>query len=150
MMIDELAQKVLQATADRAPFVRSESSLMLAFEKLPKVEASPLAAARKPRIFEMRIYESANSDAARRKVEMFNGGGEIAIFQKTGLTPVFFGQTLIGPRLPNLTYMVVFEDNASVITTEEGETKGSDIKGAVAREAAERWPRIAATASTII
>ncbi|MFA5313582.1 MAG: 50S ribosomal protein L14 [Methanomassiliicoccales archaeon] len=46
--------------------------------------------------------------------------------------------------------MVVFEDNAAVITTEEGETKGSDIKGAVAREAAERWPRIAATASTII
>jgi len=46
--------------------------------------------------------------------------------------------------------MVVFEDNAAVITTEEGETKGSDIKGPVAREAAERWPRIAATASTII
>jgi large subunit ribosomal protein L14 len=46
--------------------------------------------------------------------------------------------------------MVHFEDNAAVITTEEGETKGSDIKGPVAREAAERWPRIAATASTII
>jgi large subunit ribosomal protein L14 len=46
--------------------------------------------------------------------------------------------------------MVAFEDNAAVITTEEGETKGSDIKGPVAREAAERWPRIAATASTII
>ena len=46
--------------------------------------------------------------------------------------------------------MVTFEDNAAVITTEEGETKGSDIKGPVAREAAERWPRIAATASTII
>lgn len=46
--------------------------------------------------------------------------------------------------------MIQFEDNAAVITTEEGETKGTDIKGAVAREAAERWPRIAATASTII
>jgi large subunit ribosomal protein L14 len=46
--------------------------------------------------------------------------------------------------------MVMFEDNAAVITTEEGETKGTDIKGAVAREAAERWPRIAATASTIV
>jgi len=46
--------------------------------------------------------------------------------------------------------MVHFEDNAAVITTEEGETKGSDIKGPVARESAERWPRIAATASTII
>ena len=46
--------------------------------------------------------------------------------------------------------MVFFEDNAAVITTETGETKGTDIKGPVAREAAERWPRISATASVIV
>lgn len=46
--------------------------------------------------------------------------------------------------------MVAFEDNAAVITTPTGETKGSDIKGPVAREAAERWPRIAAIASMIV
>lgn len=46
--------------------------------------------------------------------------------------------------------MVQFEDNAVVITTDKGETKGTDIKGPVAREAAERWPRIAATASMIV
>jgi large subunit ribosomal protein L14 len=46
--------------------------------------------------------------------------------------------------------MVMFEDNAVVLTTPTGETKGSDIKGPVAREAAERWARIAATASTIV
>ena len=46
--------------------------------------------------------------------------------------------------------MVQFEDNAVVITTPTGETKGTDIKGLVAREAAERWPRIAATASIIV
>ncbi|MCJ2555724.1 MAG: 50S ribosomal protein L14 [Candidatus Thermoplasmatota archaeon] len=46
--------------------------------------------------------------------------------------------------------MVQFEDNAVVITTPTGETKGTDIKGPVAREAAERWPRIAATASMIV
>ena len=45
---------------------------------------------------------------------------------------------------------VQFEDNAVVITTDNGESKGSDIKGPVAREAAERWPRIAATASMIV
>ena len=43
-----------------------------------------------------------------------------------------------------------FEDNAVVITTPKGETKGSVIKGAVAKEAAERWPRIAATSSIIV
>ncbi|MDD3398080.1 MAG: 50S ribosomal protein L14 [Candidatus Methanomethylophilaceae archaeon] len=46
--------------------------------------------------------------------------------------------------------MVSFEDNAAVITTETGETKGTDIKGPVAKEAAERWPRVSATANTIL
>lgn len=46
--------------------------------------------------------------------------------------------------------MLEFEDNAAVITTPTGEMKGSDIKGPVAREAAERWPRIAAIASIIV
>ncbi len=46
--------------------------------------------------------------------------------------------------------MVQFEDNAAVIVTPEGEIRGSEIKGPVAREAAERWPRIASIASTIV
>lgn len=46
--------------------------------------------------------------------------------------------------------MVQFEDNAAVLVTPEGEVRGSEIKGPVAREAAERWPRIASVASTII
>jgi len=45
---------------------------------------------------------------------------------------------------------VQFEDNACVITNEKGEVQGSDIKGPVSREAAERWPRIAATAKQIV
>lgn len=46
--------------------------------------------------------------------------------------------------------MIQFEDNAAVIVTDTGETKGSMIKGPVAIEAAERWPKIAATASIIV
>jgi large subunit ribosomal protein L14 len=46
--------------------------------------------------------------------------------------------------------MIFFEDNAAVITTDNGETKGTDIKGPVAREAAERWPRVSATANMIV
>jgi len=45
---------------------------------------------------------------------------------------------------------VQFEDNAAVIMTPEGEMRGSEIKGPVAREAAERWPRIASAASIIV
>jgi large subunit ribosomal protein L14 len=45
---------------------------------------------------------------------------------------------------------VSFEDNAAVLVTKEGEIKGTDIKGPVAVEAAEKWPRIANLASMII
>jgi large subunit ribosomal protein L14 len=45
---------------------------------------------------------------------------------------------------------VQFEDNAAVIITPEGEMKGSEIRGPVAREAAERWPRIASASSIIV
>jgi large subunit ribosomal protein L14 len=44
---------------------------------------------------------------------------------------------------------VQFEDNAAVIITPDGEMKGSEIRGPVAKEAAERWPRIASAASVI-
>jgi large subunit ribosomal protein L14 len=46
--------------------------------------------------------------------------------------------------------MVQFEDNAAVLVTDTGETKGTMIKGPVAIEAAERWPKIAALAATIL
>ncbi|MCS7120608.1 MAG: 50S ribosomal protein L14 [Nitrososphaerota archaeon] len=45
---------------------------------------------------------------------------------------------------------VQFEDNAAVIITPEGEMRGSEIHGPVAREAAERWPRIASASSIIV
>jgi len=46
--------------------------------------------------------------------------------------------------------MVQFEDNAAVLVTDTGETKGTMIKGPVAVEAAERWPKIASLASIIV
>ena len=45
---------------------------------------------------------------------------------------------------------IQFEDNAAAIITPDGEMKGSEIRGPVAREAAERWPRIASASSTIV
>jgi hypothetical protein len=89
-------------------YVRFESSLMVAFSHLPKLEVPAL----KERIFELRIYESHCAKAGKKKVEMFNEGGEIAIFKKTGLNPVFFGESIIGPNLPNLNYMLAFKDMA--------------------------------------
>lgn len=45
---------------------------------------------------------------------------------------------------------IQFEDNGAVIVTPEGEPKGTDIRGPIAKEAAERWPKIAALASIIV
>jgi len=87
-------------------YVRMESSLLVAFKGLPQLRVPE----KKPRIFELRTYESHSIKAAKKKIEMFNEGGEIKVFLKTGLQPVFFGETLIGPKMPNLTYMLVFDD----------------------------------------
>ena len=45
---------------------------------------------------------------------------------------------------------VAFEDNAAVLMTPEGEAKGTDIKGPVAAEATEKWPRVANLASMVV
>jgi large subunit ribosomal protein L14 len=45
---------------------------------------------------------------------------------------------------------ITFEDNAVIILTPEGDVKGTEIYGPVAKEAVERWPKIASIASIII
>ena len=90
-------------------YLRMEKSLMRAFEGMPKVESAKQSIGDQ-RILEMRIYESHNYIKAQKKIDMFNNAGEIQIFRDTGLTPVFFGETLFGKMMPNLTYMVAFKD----------------------------------------
>jgi large subunit ribosomal protein L14 len=45
---------------------------------------------------------------------------------------------------------VSFEDNAMVIVNENNEPKGTEIKGPVAREVAERFPKIGSMATIIV
>jgi hypothetical protein len=92
-------------------YVRVESSLLIAFEAIPRLEVPAATAAKKSRLFELRTYESHSKKANKKKVEMFNTG-EIAIFRRAGLAPVFFGETLIGSKMPNLIYMLAFENMA--------------------------------------
>jgi hypothetical protein len=105
------ASEAAEAPAADPVYQRVESSLLVAFSGMPKLEVPAQTKDSKPRLFELRIYESHNKRANLKKIEMFNEG-EIAIFRRTGLTPVFFGETLIGSRLPNLTYLLVFDDPA--------------------------------------
>ena len=103
----ETGTPIWQTPKSDPVYTRYESSLMLAFDSAPKVEVHSRAA---NRLMQLRIYESHNMERALKKIEMFNEGGEIAIFRRCGMTPVFFGQTLIGDRQPNLTYMLGFDN----------------------------------------
>ena len=100
----------LGVEAKQPAYDRIESSLMAAFAGMPKLEVPKLKG--QPRVFVLRSYESHNEVAGKKKIEMFNDGGEIGIFRRTGLTPVFFGETIVGAHRPNLTYLLVFKDMA--------------------------------------
>jgi hypothetical protein len=103
----------LTAPANEPPYERVESSLMIAFEGYPQLTPPPVTAQHGSRVFQLRTYESPTNHDHRVKVEMFNSG-EFDIFKKAGFWDVFFGDTLIGPRLPNLTYMLSFPDLAEL------------------------------------
>jgi NIPSNAP len=106
-------QSFIKAPAKEPPYERVESSLMIAFEGYPKLTVPPVTAQHGSRVFQMRTYESPTNHDHRVKVEMFNSG-EFAVFGRAGFWSVFYGDTLIGPRLPNLTYMLAFPDLAEL------------------------------------
>jgi len=100
---------ILDAPLSDPAFVRAESTVLRAIEAMPTLEPSSGAGTNAPRIFELRTYESHSDKAALNKLKMFNAG-EVPIFRKTGLTPVFFGETVIGAKMPSLNYMLTFAD----------------------------------------
>jgi hypothetical protein len=104
------AATYLSASIDNPAYSRFESTLLWAFKNVPRVRVPAETGGNKPRIFELRTYESHGETAALKKIEMFNEGGEIGIFDRVGLRSVFFGQTLVGRRQPNLIYMTVHQD----------------------------------------
>jgi hypothetical protein len=94
-------------------YVRIESSLLRAFDTMQQIDFTTPGSGKPAGAFELRTYESDNAATLKRKIGMFEQGGEIDIFRKTGVNPVFFGETIVGRNMPNLTYMVAFEDMAA-------------------------------------
>jgi hypothetical protein len=102
------AADYLAAAKDDAAYQRIDSWLMISFEGMP----APAAPAAKPRVFELRTYESHSEERARAKIDMFNSG-EIPIFRACGFETVFFGEGLVGAGLPHLKYMLAAPDMAA-------------------------------------
>lgn len=100
----------LNSLLNKSAFINMEKTILRAFNYLPEIQLPANLKKNETRIFEMRIYQSPGIAAAKKKIEMFNEGGELEIFKKTGLRPVFFGETIIGRDMPNLLYLLVFEN----------------------------------------
>jgi hypothetical protein len=111
---DEAYQSEVQklSAGPGLPFVRFESSILRSFDVLPQPVVPSASEKRAARIFELRTYESQSLATLKRKVGMFNNA-EAKIFERLGMRPVFFGETLIGPKQPNLMYMLSFDDLAA-------------------------------------
>jgi hypothetical protein len=101
------------APASAPAYVRIESSLLAAFEGWPRLVVPPVTAQHGKRVFQLRTYESPSSQDHVRKVEMFQHG-EFEVFQRSGFWQVFYGDMLIGPRMPQLTYMLSFPEVAEM------------------------------------
>jgi hypothetical protein len=97
------------APASSPAFLRMDSSLLVAFEGWPRITPP----AKGKRIFQLRTYESPSYRDHIVKVQMFHSG-EFEIFKNAGFQMVFFGDTLIGQRMPSLTYMLSFADSADL------------------------------------
>ena len=99
----------LKAPPLEPAYERIESSLMQAFKGFPEL----VVPYKQTRIFELRQYQSPTESAGKKKIEMFNEQGEINIFKRLNFNPVFWGETVIGLQMPNLTYMITFDDLAA-------------------------------------
>ena len=107
------AEAFWSAPATAPAFVRTDSTLLSAFEGYPRITPPPHSSGGAKRVYQLRTYESPSFRDHVRKVEMFNAG-EFDLFKAAGFNNVFFGDTLVGPRMPSLTYMLSFEDLAQL------------------------------------
>jgi len=111
----QAADPFWNAKSSAPAFQREENSLLAAFAGWPKITPPASSETKGKRIFQLRTYESPSNGEHVRKVEMFHSG-EFDIFKAAGIHPVFFGDTLVGSRMPSLTYMLSFANLAELET----------------------------------
>lgn len=110
---DKEAQKAYDAVygVSSLPFLRMETMIFRGFPSVPMIEPPAAREGNRSHVFELRSYESTSPRSLARKIRMFEEG-ETALFRKIGMKVVFFGEALAGPNLPQLTYMLAFDDAA--------------------------------------
>lgn len=110
---NDAGKSYLEVAYNKAPYQRMESIFIEAFDDMPAMQMPALKNELQKRVYELRSYEGPTEKMYSRKVEMFNKGGEIALFKRLGFNAVFYGNVIAGSKMPNLMYMTTFEDMAS-------------------------------------
>ncbi len=100
----------LGAPFDQVPFARKESILLRAFPDAPNFVLPKFQTAPSARIYELRSYEGPTENLFRKKVQMFNEGGEMKIFTSLDFNAVFYSEVVSGSTMPNLMYLTTFAD----------------------------------------
>jgi hypothetical protein len=109
----ETGREYINASYEQVPYQRIESILLKAFTDMPTMRPSALKGPRSERVYELRSYESPTERYFKNKVEMFNDGGEVKLFDKLEFNAVFYGEVISGGKMPNLMYMTTFSNQES-------------------------------------
>ena len=100
----------LEAAYNNPPYTRVEKILLEKFAMAPFFSRPKLTGSNAEKIYELRSYESSTEKIFANKVEMFNEGGEIKLFDKLNFNAVFYAKVIAGSHMPNLMYMTSFEN----------------------------------------
>ncbi|HBL75774.1 MAG: NIPSNAP family containing protein [Bacteroidetes bacterium GWF2_42_66] len=103
----------IEAAHNNTPFQRIETILLKAFENMPAFSVPNHSTPPSERVYELRSYEGPTEKMYQKKVEMFNAGGEIALFKKLEFNALFYAEVISGSAMPNLMYMTTFSDMKS-------------------------------------
>lgn len=100
----------LSLYANAPQYKRLENILLTCFEDAPHYKLPVLNGNRADHIYELRSYESPIEERYLKKVQMFNAGGEIKLFESLGFNAIFYSHVLYGAHMPNLMYMTSFDN----------------------------------------
>lgn len=92
---------------DTPAYESFERRLLKATDFSPRL-SSAVGKSKQPRFFELRVYHSPTTRQQLSLLGRFRGP-EIKIFHRLGIYPILYGTTLLGPNMPNLTYLTPFD-----------------------------------------
>lgn len=109
--------RIRNTPAYRTALARMEEGAEPAYDRLDRVILRPTPFASdiaplkekpaKPRVFELRVYHAPTERQLGFVHDRFSGP-EIPIFHKSGIHPILYADTIAGPNMPNLTYLMPF------------------------------------------